>query len=324
MTGSAFPTQTATDFKRKLDWFTPAERPKPQVFDGLVTAVQLQAGLGLHTLNATARQAFAVDGQRPPGAVLHCFLEGSTDARLDGKPMNLGRRNGEPVRLVLTAIDETQSFTRQSHENEYVRKVSIQMSHAWLDTYGFALPGTARAKGGQRMEWLASPEDVAALETLARFEGFTSPLVRLQAEATSLALLGRSFETLGTTPSLVPAGRALSDRECKQLRRIEDLARAFGALPSLRQLATEAGLSQSSLRRLVQSAYGRSPLEHVRHLRLHQIREDLERGHISIETAAELSGYSAASNFATAFRRTFGVTPSQVKRKTRSQIGDPR
>lgn len=302
------------EFERKLDWFSDGDRPRPQHFDGLVTALQLQEGLGLHTLNATARQKFEVDGTRAPGAVLHCFLEGSTDARLDGQPMHLGRRAGDPVRLVLTSIEESQRFTRKSDVNEYVRKVSIQMSHDWLDMHELKLPGGITQRGNRRFDWLARSEDIADLERLATTPGFTAPVVRLQAEALSLGLVARCFEVCSEREE-EGEGRSLTPREHRQLRRIEDLALAIGPLPSLQQLALEGGLSQSGLRRLIKTAHGRTPLEHVRHLRLVRVRAGLETGALSVERAAEQSGYSSATNFATAFRRTFGLAPSQVKKR---------
>lgn len=302
------------EFENKLDWFSKTDRPKSDVFDGLVTACQLQDGFGIHTLNATAQQSFEVQSQRNPSAVLHCFLEGSTEAQLDGKPMNLGRRPGEPVKLVLTSIGDTQRFTRRSQPNEYVRKISIQMSHDWLEENGLALPSKASDRLMQRLEWVASMDDINTLEKLAQMPGFSTPLARLQAEAVSLGLVARCFADMSP-----PKGNTiLTSRECAQLQRVEEYARQPGPLPSLQKLAVVGGLSQSSLRRLIQTVHGRAPLAHVRQLRLEMARNALKTERLSVEEAAELVGYSSPSNFATAFRRAFGVSPSQVRQQRQS------
>ncbi len=298
------------EFERKLDWFSATQRPGSHVFDGLVTALKLQNGFGLHTLNATARQAFEVQGQRNPGAVLHCFLEGTTEAQLDGTPMNLGRRPGEPVKLVLTSIDEAQRFYRRSNPNEYVRKISIQMSHDWLDQNALSLPELSHSRLMQRMEWLASMEDIIVLERLAVTQGFSTPVARLQAESMALGLVARCFADMNTPQT----GSGLTARETAQLLRIEEFARRPGPVPSLQELATEGGLSQSGLRRLIQKAHGRAPLAHIRRLRLEVARRALEEDRLRIEDAAEQAGYGSPANFATAFRRLFGIAPSQVRR----------
>lgn len=299
---------------RQLDWFSKTDSPKPHVFEGLLTALELQNGFGLHTLNATARQSFEINSQRNPGAVLHCFLEGSTEASLAGQPMNLGRGPGAPLKLVLTSIDETQRFMRRSQPNEYVRKISIQMSQEWLDQNGLMLPPTGAGEPLLRLEWNADLQQTRILEKLAQTSSFAAPITRLQAEAMSLQLVAGCFDDL-------PGQRAGSDltrRELSQLRRIEDFARQPGPLPTLQDMATEGGLSLSGLRRLIQKAHGRAPLSHARHIRLNLARAALERDQLSVEDAAELAGYGSSANFATAFRRTFGVVPSQVRRPGRS------
>lgn len=309
MDGHRKPHQTAMEFERKLDWFSRADRPQPHVFDGLISAVELQEGLGLHTLNATARQSFEVRGERRPGAVLHCFLEGSTDAELDGKPMNLGRRANEPVTLVLTSIREPLRFSRSSRPSEYVRKVSIQMSHDWLDRNGLSLPGGEGPDGVQRLNWQAGQSEIQVLEQLAVTSGFSVPVTRMQAEAMSLGLVARCFGWMSQETGIA----ALTPREKSQLHRVEAFARQPGPLPSLQALAAEGGLSLSGLRRLVQAVHGCAPLAHLRRLRLEQARRALEEEGLSLEAAAELAGYGSAANFATAFRRAFGMPPSQAR-----------
>lgn len=307
MAGQSLVAPETGAVERRLDGFGEGERPGGGVFDGVLTALKLRRGFGLHTLNATARRAFEVQSQRNPGVVLHCFLEGATEAHLDGKPMNLGRRPGEPVKIVMTSVGEVQRFARWSQPNDYVRKISVQMSPEWLDENGLSLPPQ------QRIEWVAGHEDVQVMEQLARASGFANPAARLQAEAMSLGLVARSFAYLAE-----PVARGgLTSREQAQLHRINEYAQQPGPLPSLAELATVGGVSLSGLRRLIRAAHGCAPLAHVRGLRLGMARTALEEGRLSVEEAAELAGYSSAANFATAFRRAFDVAPSQVRRAVR-------
>ena len=251
--------------------------------------------------------------QRRPGVALFCFLEGSVEAEFAGKPLNFGRRPGEPVKMILTSTKEAESFVRRSRPNDYVRKIVIQMSHGWLDQNDLALPEDSGGSLMQRMEWAAKLDEIQILEKLARSPGFSTPVARLQAEAMSLGVVARCFENLASQPGAA----FLTPREQAQLRRIEELARQPGPLPSLQDLAVEGGLSQSGLRRLIQTAHGRAPLAHVRLLRLEMARSALEEERLSVEDAAELAGYGSPANFATAFRRAFRIAPSQVRRPRR-------
>ena len=79
----------------------------------------------------------------------------------------------------------------------------------------------------------------------------------------------------------------------------------------LEELADLAAMSPASLRRKFKAAFGRSVFDYLRDCRLTLARDYLRRGY-SVQQAAHFSGYRHASNFATAFRRRFGVTPSSL------------
>ncbi|CAM5502008.1 AraC family transcriptional regulator OS=Stutzerimonas stutzeri OX=316 GN=CXK95_03430 PE=4 SV=1 [Stutzerimonas stutzeri] len=53
--------------------------------------------------------------------------------------------------------------------------------------------------------------------------------------------------------------------------------------------------------------------EYQRARRLLQARQALEREGISVNEAAWRAGYNSAANFATAFKRQFGISPRQVR-----------
>jgi len=297
----------------KINWFRRADLPGDNIFEGLVTATEFREGLGVHTLNARARRSFETKTERVPGVILNCFLEGATEAWLDGKPMDLGRLRHAPVTFSLSAIDEPLSFQRRSAPGEYVRKVSIQMSHEWLHQQSLKIPNPSgfTQRSQYRADWEATPKDVQILEQLASIGEFQTPISRLQGEAMVLELIASTFETL-TAPKATPP---LTRREANQLKRIEDLIQTPGALPDLSTLARTSGLSLSSLRRLMQKAHGCAPLAYARSVRLAVAKKQLEADTITVAQAAASAGFSTPENFATAFRRAFGTVPSAVKRR---------
>lgn len=76
-------------------------------------------------------------------------------------------------------------------------------------------------------------------------------------------------------------------------------------------LARDAAMSPSSLRQKFRAYYGYSLFEHLRQCRLTQAYRDLQCGY-SVQQAAHASGYRHATNFATAFKRAFGMAPHAV------------
>lgn len=81
---------------------------------------------------------------------------------------------------------------------------------------------------------------------------------------------------------------------------------------TLADLARRAAMSPSSLRDKFRTTYGTSVFGYLRTCRLTLARSYLEQGY-SVQQAAHRSGYRHATNFATAFRRQFGISPRHVR-----------
>lgn len=312
MTLDSIQTKMVPRAGQPLDWFRASDFPEDRVFDGSITALHFRDGFGIHTLNARACRSFESETVRNPGAVLHCFLEGSTSASLAGKPMNLGRLEGQPVQMVLTSLQEAETFWRRSDPNEYVRKVNVLMSHEWLDDNGLGFYGDTAKQSDEncRYEWTASGEEVRAMEALAGHENFTNPVVRMQAESLALGLVAGCFSKLNSAPGHA----APTPREMVQLLRMEDFVRSSEKLPTLAELSNAGGMSQSAMRRVFKLAHGKSALGYARETRLGLARTALEDHKVTVAQAAHIAGYGSPENFATAFRREHGISPSKARK----------
>lgn len=99
------------------------------------------------------------------------------------------------------------------------------------------------------------------------------------------------------------------DAICPQ--RAKDFVEAHGG----EALSVEAGISASGLLRLFRAAESRSVFDYVRNLRLERAFAVLGRGDVTVQEASALAGYTSAANFATAFRRRFGLVPTAARGK---------
>lgn len=81
---------------------------------------------------------------------------------------------------------------------------------------------------------------------------------------------------------------------------------------SLNELAQMAAMSSSSLRSKFRQAYGLPVFDYLRDCRLALARRYLQQGY-SVQQAAWMSGYQHATNFSTAFRRRYGIAPSDLR-----------
>lgn len=98
--------------------------------------------------------------------------------------------------------------------------------------------------------------------------------------------------------------------------RLERLRRMLESAPerdyTLAGLAAQAAMSPSSLRSKFRQAYGCTVFDYLRDCRLDLARRYLLEGH-SVQQAAWKAGYQHPTNFSTAFRRRFGLSPGHVR-----------
>ncbi|MCP3371375.1 helix-turn-helix transcriptional regulator [Bradyrhizobium cajani] len=105
-----------------------------------------------------------------------------------------------------------------------------------------------------------------------------------------------------------------SDLQRMRLQSVKERIDADLAYPwSIDELARNAGLSRRSFNQKFQMAYGESAIDYLRGQRLDAARALLIHQRLSVTEAAYRVGYAHPANFATAFRRRFGHSPSRCQ-----------
>ena len=84
-----------------------------------------------------------------------------------------------------------------------------------------------------------------------------------------------------------------------------------------RELARLCHISESQLRRQFLLAYGTSPIAYRIHLRCKIAKELLRSMQLSISEIAERIGYHSVSDFCRAFRKEYGMSPTEYQKKKR-------
>jgi AraC-like DNA-binding protein len=88
-----------------------------------------------------------------------------------------------------------------------------------------------------------------------------------------------------------------------------DLARAW----SLEELATIGHISSEHLRRICKRELGRSPMQHLTHLRLQKARHLLSVSQDKVEVIARQVGYESVTTFSNTFLKWIGCRPSHFR-----------
>lgn len=165
--------------------------------------------------------------------------------------------------------------------------------------------GGVHAQAGQARVLRAAHELQAAL-----VDGTASALLR---EAKSLELLALMLQAAAPHP-LQPAQPA--SRQQARLRQARELLlRDLANAPDIDTLARACGLNAFQLKQGFKQLFGLSVHALYQHERMHQAWQLIESGQANASEAGALVGYSNASHFGAAFRKQFGLLPSELKRR---------
>lgn len=121
-------------------------------------------------------------------------------------------------------------------------------------------------------------------------------------------LLGRSSAWSSTGQSHVFSRVALVEKICSYI--VEDLQRSL----SIKSLVKRFGSNHNTINRLFNQELGMPPAAWQRKMRLEAAARRLSGSNEAITEIAAECGYPSPNNFATAFKRHFGVTPFQHRR----------
>lgn len=103
----------------------------------------------------------------------------------------------------------------------------------------------------------------------------------------------------------------------------EKVATELGADWTLDRLAGEARCSGEQLRRLCRRQLGRSPMQHLTHLRLQRATELLLASHDKVEYIAAQVGYHDAFAFSATFKKWIGCPPSEYRLRRIPLVAKP-
>ena len=113
-------------------------------------------------------------------------------------------------------------------------------------------------------------------------------------------------------------GPLVEDVTFARLCRSRDfLAASLGLPMRLSDAAGEAYLSPFHYHRMFARAFGETPHDFVRRLRIDRAKELLARDHLSVTEICMAVGYESLGSFSTLFRSLVGCSPAEYRRSIR-------
>ncbi|HEX2535418.1 MAG TPA: helix-turn-helix transcriptional regulator, partial [Chitinophagaceae bacterium] len=134
-----------------------------------------------------------------------------------------------------------------------------------------------------------------------------------------LQIVEAFFSWLYDRSRMLAGQKGLSREDIKSAERIESILTGEETVipPTIPELAREAMMSESKLKKIFKAVYGMPPYEYFQKHRMQKARTLLLSGKYSIKDVGYTLGYNNLSNFTLAFKKEFGQLPSELLRSVR-------
>ncbi|SIO25438.1 AraC family transcriptional regulator [Salinivibrio sp. ES.052] len=248
------------------------------------------------------------------GITLVVVLEGLLEFAYDGHTYRCDARHQPQALAVSVCRDST--FRRRLIEGNHLKKVNILLPPEWLNGYADeqALPllSTLHRHHLGCVRWQPSTsilDSIRALLPSINRQHEADPLTQHLHALTIIKHLCDQAAHRIIEPVVEHIPTTHEPQVAKAVAYIE--TKLHTAL-TLSTIAQACGLSRSTLQRRFRTHLGVSVSDYIRRRRLERVKDKLLHEAISIGEAAYWAGYHHPSNFATAFKRQFGITPGQL------------
>lgn len=307
---------------RTFNISAPALGGKDTAIHGRLNNVRCRSGLYVHATDTVEAHDLAAEWDMPPACSVAVMLEGKLEVCLDDVAMHLGPE-GQEGNLGPTghiwSITEPARLTRRSQKGMRVRKVIVTVPWEWIERVlaDNALPNqnleTFARSHRANMAWRPSPHAISLAEQIVNPSRAAPTLVNMSVESRAIEIVREALESIiADAPDRAP--NRPTTKTQKKAQSVRDYINTHLAEnPSLKTMSKDLGMSVSTMQEAFKEIYGRTIADYLRELRLQRARKAIERDDVSVAQAAYEAGYSNPANFSTAFKRLFGLSPSDVR-----------
>ncbi|KDM89807.1 helix-turn-helix transcriptional regulator [Photobacterium galatheae] len=251
-----------------------------------------------------------------PCVCITLLLAGRIRFGYDAMDNVLDARDG--AKAIAVNLARQCAFRRHIVANaQEIRKVNLLVNPEWFDKNNLSLPEPLSQflqTHLARWRWQPDQEMLHLCEEILAVEQVDDPwLHQLMLESRGQQILIKLCRQLVNSESAQFQPR---NHEMQQIP--DQLSGVVAYLEAhlhhdvrLQEVASASAMSVSVLQRRFRTGLGCTVFDYVRNRRLEKARDMMQLENISVSEAAYLCGYHHPSNFITAFKRKFGVTPGE-------------
>lgn len=300
-------------------------QPSKVLMEGRLFPVQLSNDLLLHLADCHEKETTVSSSEVSPGLSINLVYEADIRFSLGANCYQLKHsteRHSDRLPLLhALVVGRSDLFSRHIEEGHFVKKLNISISFDWLCARfkeGDVIIEALHQSHGISETWPLPPELEATAQRLITMHRDPDVRQRLGIESDVLNIISVVIAHLEEIMRLGHSSGP-GNRTQHQLLKLVDSAVDSGA--DLSELARQSRMSVSTLQNQFKKTFNITVQKYVRKRVLARARWQLISGSVSIGEAAYQAGYNHSSNFITAFRREFGITPAECISKHQNPVG---
>ena len=276
-------------------------------------------GLSVHAGNLIEMADRTSFAELPPAISMTILFDGKVSFSLGSQRYQLGCLGEGRVECSAFIINQPEMLSRRFERGMHVNKLNIFIERQWLEER--ATTPDERQHIQQLFQAHAAFYHWQASDVVAKLASdylFKAQHTTIQDELLKEAIIFQLIaENLKVLTSLHRAERsqktdnsyATASQENQLRHQIDDMLMQS---MTVAEMASAIGLSVSTLQRKFKTTYGMTVNNYCRQRRLDMAKKALLVDKKSIGEAAFIAGYAHPSNFITAFKKRFKLTPSEL------------
>ena len=288
---------------------------------GAFEHMALREGIFLYRLESEATHAFLLDAPKdapPDEMILGCILEGSGEIHAAGNADQVWRQGGQAYAVSLSERE----ISYRLLAGKPLHLMALRLAPDALDLLARDedVPDVVIAALSRRGEPISilrpgAPAMLRAARELLQ-PSYRGAMARLHQEAKASEFLALHLDALRGGPR---RSRELSGPDLVRVREAQErLLASLQDPPDVSTLARQVGLTPKKLNAGFRQLFGTTVFDYLLEARLQAARRLLdERPDVPLKQLAWSLGYSQVSNFVSAFRRRYGISPGSYRRGTR-------
>ncbi len=304
--------------------YSASNRSIDTLLDGNFKFHHYNGGLSTHVSHVKELQDDSNFVELPAAISFNILFEGSIQISLANEAYQLGPASEESIECSAIIAPQPEVLTRHIKKGMHVRKLNLFVERTWLEARcknisDHSLIMKLFQRGTTFLSWKASKEMIFLANQLMQVKPSATVTDEIQHELLTMKLLLQCMYDL--EPRIVKKNPISQMEKWQDLNAKQQLKQQVDNLLhnnyTLQEIATTLNMSVSTLQRHFKKRYGLTVNTYLSQRKLEKARKSLILDDISIGEAAYLAGYAYPSNFITAFKRKFSITPTALIQKHR-------